>query len=32
MTIDDYDAWYEAVELCNYEEVLVYHLPLEDYK
>ena len=32
VTIDDYDAWYKAVESCNYEEVPVYRLPEEDYK
>ena len=32
VTIDDYDAWYKAVESCDYEEVPVYRLPEEDYK
>ena len=32
VTIDDYDAWYIAVESCDYDEVPVFHLPEEEYK
>ena len=31
MTIDNYDAWYECVESCDYGEVPVDHLPLDEY-
>ena len=31
MTIDNYDAWYECVESCDYREVPVYRLPLDEY-
>ena len=32
VTIDDYDAWYIAVESCDYNEVPVFCLPEEEYK
>ena len=31
MTIDNYDALYESVESCDYGEVPVYRLPLDEY-
>ena len=31
MTIDNYDAWYECVESCDYREVPVDCLPLDEY-
>ena len=30
--IDDYDAWYIAMESCDYDEVPVFCLPEEEYK
>ena len=31
MTIDNYDAWYECVELWDYREVPVYCFPSDEY-